>query len=543
MKLRPRFGFPFASAAIAAFLLSAVPAFGQETTGGLQGLVSIKSDKSPLPGVSVEAVHVPTGTRFMSVTTASGRFTILNVRVGGPYTVTAKIAGFKSETLKDIDIALGEKRDVAFELELEARAETVSVTAEAEPLISPTRMGSAQSVSNAEIKALPTIRRQFQDFARTSPYVNVAASDPTQTNISVSGKNNRYNTIQIDGAVNNDLFGLASTGTPGGLTDTQPISLDTIQEIQVAVSPYDIKQSGFTGGAINAITRSGTNEFHGSVYGSTPERELHRKRRPAGQRRRDRQADRFFQLGPVRRARRRADPQRQALLFRERREEQALGPDQRVRRRLDDQRLQQPGERRRIQGHPDQQVRLQPRRARRLQHAHELRPPARQARLQRHERPPALVPLQLRRLPQRRQRRPQLHHLHLRDGRVHDHRQDELGRAAGQQRLRRRVVQPGPRRLPDDPGRPRGSGPVPVRVRLQHPEFGLHGQRNVFPRRRDRAVVRGELAQPGHPRGHRRLHAHQGRPHDHDRDPQRVLQVREPLHPGRLRDVFLQQPR
>ncbi len=115
--------------------------------------------------------------------------------------------------------------------------------------------------------------RRSAGSSRTSPRrartSTSRPSDPTQTNISVGGKNNRYNTIQIDGAVNNDLFGLSSTGTPGGQTDTQPISLDTIQELQVAISPYDVKQGGFTGGAINAITRSGTNEFHGSVYGSS----------------------------------------------------------------------------------------------------------------------------------------------------------------------------------------------------------------------------------------------------------------------------------
>jgi hypothetical protein len=247
----------------------ATAAMGQETTGGIQGVVTEKSDKAPVPGVTVEAVHLPTGTRYTAVTSSSGRFSILNVRVGGPYMVTAKIAGFKTETLKDISVALGERRYLTFELEVQAVTESVTVTAEAEPLISPNRMGSSQAISSDEIKALPTIRRQFQDFARTNPYVNVAAYDTTQTNISVSGKNNRYNSIQIDGAVNNDLFGLAATGTPGGQTDTQPISLETIQELQVAVSPYDIKQGGFTGGAINMITRSGSNDFHASAYGFT----------------------------------------------------------------------------------------------------------------------------------------------------------------------------------------------------------------------------------------------------------------------------------
>jgi hypothetical protein len=246
----------------------ATTAMGQETSGGLQGLVTMKSDKSPLPGASVEAVHVPTGTRYAAVTTAGGRFNILNVRVGGPYEVTVRLSGFKTQAQKGIEIGLGEKRNLGFELDLEGVQQAVEVTAQEIPLINPDRMGSTQAVSEAEIKALPTIRRQFQDFVRTSPYVNVQPSDSTQTTISIAGMNNRYNTIQIDGAVNNDLFGLAATGTPGGQTDTQPISLDTIQEIQVAISPYDIKQGGFTGGAINAITRSGTNDFHGSVYGS-----------------------------------------------------------------------------------------------------------------------------------------------------------------------------------------------------------------------------------------------------------------------------------
>ncbi len=268
MQDRPKSPGVLIALAVVCALGVATAAMGQETAGGLQGLVTMKSDKSPLPGVTVEALHVPTGTHYTAVTGANGRFNILNVRVGGPYAVSAKLSGFKTPTQNGIEIGLGEKRNLTFEMDLEGVQETVAVTAESMPLISPDRMGSSQSVSDAEIKSLPTIRRQFQDFARVSPYVNVAAFDSTQTQISISGKNNRYNTIQIDGAVNNDLFGLAATGTPGGQTDTQPISLDTIQEIQVAVSPYDVKQGGFTGGAINAVTRSGSNDFHGSVYGS-----------------------------------------------------------------------------------------------------------------------------------------------------------------------------------------------------------------------------------------------------------------------------------
>ena len=255
--------------AIACALGTATIAVAQETTGRIVGTVSMKTDQSMLPGVSVEALHVPTGTRYTAVTAANGRYSFLNVRVGGPYTVTAQISGFRPSSQKDINIALGESRQLNFALDLESVSESIVVTAENTPLITPDRMGSGSALPEDTIKSLPTIARQFQDFARTNPYVNVSLNDEAGSSMSVSGKNNRYNTIQIDGAVNNDLFGLGTYGSPGSQTYTQPISLDAIQELQVVVSPYDIKQGGFTGGAINAITRSGSNIWSASVYGST----------------------------------------------------------------------------------------------------------------------------------------------------------------------------------------------------------------------------------------------------------------------------------
>ncbi len=249
-------------------LAAATTGVAQETTGRLIGSVTLQSDQSALPGVSVEALHVPTGTRYTAVTAANGRFSILNVRVGGPYTVSARISGFRPATQQGIEVGLGETRQLGFVLELESVTEAVVVTAEQSPLISPDRMGSTSALPEEQIRSLPTVRRQIQDFARVNPYVSIDTGDGNGTRLSVAGKNNRYNTIQIDGAVNNDLFGLADTGTPGGQADTQPISLDAIQELQVVVSPFDVKQGGFTGGGINVITRGGTNDFHGSLYGS-----------------------------------------------------------------------------------------------------------------------------------------------------------------------------------------------------------------------------------------------------------------------------------
>ncbi len=124
-------------------------------------------------------------------------------------------------------------------------------------------------ISRETIQALPTIQRSISDFARTSPFVNATSFGNSATGgvgLSIAGRNNRYNNMRIDGAVNNDLFGLAATGTPGGQTGTQPISLDALSEIQIVVAPYDVRQGGFSGGGINAVTRSGSDTLSGTAY-------------------------------------------------------------------------------------------------------------------------------------------------------------------------------------------------------------------------------------------------------------------------------------
>jgi outer membrane receptor for ferrienterochelin and colicin len=249
-------------------LLAIAPlTFAQTTTGNLAGTVTA-ADGSALPGVTVEAVHVPTGTRYDTVSGSNGRYTIPNVRVGGPYRVSATLEGFKTSENTNVTVNLGNTTEVPVKLQLSSVSETIEVRAEADSVINPNRTGATSEVSAEQIQSLPTVNRSLQDFARTNPYFRVDPTDQTSTRINVAGRNNRYNSIQIDGAVNNDLFGLADTGTPGGQTDAQPISLDAIQELQLIVSPYDVRQGGFTGGGINAITRSGTNELQGSIFGS-----------------------------------------------------------------------------------------------------------------------------------------------------------------------------------------------------------------------------------------------------------------------------------
>jgi len=259
---------------LTAVVLAIAPlAQAQVTTGTIAGAVSA-SDGSALPGVTVEAIHVPTGTRYDAVSGANGRYIIPNVRVGGPYRVSATLEGFRPVAVENLQVGLGTTAEVALTLQLAAVSEAITVTAEADAIINPNRNGAASEVSSEQIETLPTVNRSLQDFARTNPYFVVDAEDISSTRVNVAGRNNRYNQIQIDGAVNNDLFGLADTGTPGGSTDAQPISIDAIQELQLVVSPYDVRQGGFTGGGINAVTRSGTNDWAGSVYASQRSPEL-----------------------------------------------------------------------------------------------------------------------------------------------------------------------------------------------------------------------------------------------------------------------------
>ncbi|HSP15694.1 MAG TPA: carboxypeptidase regulatory-like domain-containing protein [Thermoanaerobaculia bacterium] len=244
-----------------------LPLHAQVTTGTITGVV-VGADGSALPGVTIDAAHIPTGTHYTTVTGPNGRFTIPNARVGGPYTVTANLEGFKPNTSDFVQVRLGESSEVPITLQLAAVTEAITVTAQVDPIINPGHTGATSSVSTKQIEQLPTVNRQIQDFARTNPYFSIRASDPSATEMTVAGRNNRYNNIQIDGAVNNDLFGLAATGTPGGQANTPPISIDAIQQLQLVVSPYDVRQGGFTGGGINAVTRSGGNALSGSVYGT-----------------------------------------------------------------------------------------------------------------------------------------------------------------------------------------------------------------------------------------------------------------------------------
>lgn len=230
------------------------------TTAAMNGVI-VDSKGDPLPGANIIAVHLPSGTEYGTTSRVDGRYNLNGLRTGGPYKVTVSFVGYKPQVFEGQVLQLGQNAKVDYTLYEEAvELGDVTVVGEKNSILSSGRTGAEQNVTAKDIELVPTVSRSFQEFAKLSPQFSGNSS-------SVASRNNRYNNIQIDGTQYNDLFGLGATGTPGGQTNTNPISLDAIQEFQVVVAPFDVRYGGFTGGGINAITRSGTNKFSGSIFG------------------------------------------------------------------------------------------------------------------------------------------------------------------------------------------------------------------------------------------------------------------------------------
>ncbi|OZC04777.1 TonB-dependent receptor [Rubricoccus marinus] len=238
------------------------PAFAQGTTSAAMSGTITDANGDPIPGANVVAVHEPSGTRYGGATRIDGQYNLRGLRVGGPYTVTATFVGYTDVTQTGIQTTLGQSLTLDFVLREDiGELGSIEVTAEEDAVLSASRTGARTVIGREEIDQTPTISRSLADIARLTPQAGGGSSDQT----TVAGRNNRYNNIQIDGATLNDVFGLSGTGAPGGQAGAQPISLDAIEAFNVDIAPYDVRYSGFTGGLINAITRSGTNEFSGSV--------------------------------------------------------------------------------------------------------------------------------------------------------------------------------------------------------------------------------------------------------------------------------------
>ncbi len=222
----------------------------QVTTSSLAG--SVRDDQEALIGASVLAVHEPSGTQYGTSVTTNGTFSINNMRVGGPYKVTISFVGYSPKVYGDIVLRLGEAYvlNVVMDAGQTALSEVI-VTASAG--VDADKTGASMNISNKQIQAMPTISRSITDMTRLTPQSNER---------SFAGRDGRYNNVQIDGANFNNGFGLNDDPLPGG----GGLSIDAIEEIQVNIAPFDVRQGGFTGAGINAVTRSGTNQFVGSAY-------------------------------------------------------------------------------------------------------------------------------------------------------------------------------------------------------------------------------------------------------------------------------------
>lgn len=240
---------------------AALPAQGV-TSGAVRGSV-VDESSQPVAGVTVILVGAQSGQRYQTVSQASGRYYIANVQVG-PYALEARAIGYRP-VRQNLVVTLNLATDATLRM-LAATVELSAIDVRAEretPLLSASRTGPATAVSDSLISRLPTLNRSFTDFLQTVPQVTGSGAG-----VSVAGGTARSNNIQIDGAVSNDLFALNSTdGVPGGRANARLISVDAIREFQVQIAPYDVRFGGFTGGLLNAVTRSGTNRFSGSLFG------------------------------------------------------------------------------------------------------------------------------------------------------------------------------------------------------------------------------------------------------------------------------------
>jgi hypothetical protein len=242
------------------FLLCSSALFSQVTTATLSGIV--KDPKgNPLPAASVLIEYPDAGIRQVLATKGDGRFTVPNLRVGGPYKVTITFVNYQQSVTDDVFLQLGQDNSIEIQLqEKAAELEKITITGRS-TIFDNKKTGASLNISGRQIRALPTISRSADDYLRLTPSASF-----TYNGLSFAGRNGQYNNFSLDGAVFNNPFGLDAP-TPGGQTNAQPISLDAIDQIQVNIAPYDVTQAGFTGAGVNTVTKSGNNNFSGTVYG------------------------------------------------------------------------------------------------------------------------------------------------------------------------------------------------------------------------------------------------------------------------------------
>jgi outer membrane receptor for ferrienterochelin and colicin len=230
------------------------------TTSSISGHVEDK-ELGDLIGVNVRATHIPTGSVYGTITDFSGNFRIVNMKIGGPYKVELSYVGYQTVNIANIYLQLGEQWKQNFNLSQDdVLIEGIEIVAQVG--FAGQSTGASSQISEEDVLYMPSVDRELDDLVRLTPQVKESFGE----GISIAGMNNRFNAIYIDGAVNNDVFGLSPSGTNGGQTGISPISPEIIDQIQVVISPFDVSYGGFAGGGINVVTKSGTNNLFGSAY-------------------------------------------------------------------------------------------------------------------------------------------------------------------------------------------------------------------------------------------------------------------------------------
>jgi carboxypeptidase family protein len=236
----------------------------QVTTGGISGQV-VDSTGAPVAEATVEVVNSETGLRRTVSVNQRGNYTVLGLTPGGPYRVTIRAIGHSPAIRDGVRVPLSQTvRHDATLARQAVEVEELVVVADAGADFAPSRQGTQTTISDTLLRRLPTLDRDFTDFVKLTPQVQVREGEG---GITAAGQNNRFNTVQVDGATVNDRFGLGRTGQAGGQADGRSVGLEAVKEYQVLLSPYDVRQGNFTGALINAVTKSGTNRFSGSIFG------------------------------------------------------------------------------------------------------------------------------------------------------------------------------------------------------------------------------------------------------------------------------------
>lgn len=235
------------------------------TSSSMSGKLTDENGEA-LVGANITAIHGPTGTFYGNSTDLDGFYRISNMRTGGPYKVTISYTGYEDVVKDNIYLQLGQSLRLSEQLsQTSVELDEISIVANRSDVFDGNRTGAETFIGEDQIAILPTVSRSIGDFARITPQATITEGNDGFS-ISLNGVNNRYNAIYIDGAVNNDVFGLAGSGTNGGQTGVSPFSVDAIEQFQISLAPFDVRTGGFAGGAINAVTRSGSNNMEGSVY-------------------------------------------------------------------------------------------------------------------------------------------------------------------------------------------------------------------------------------------------------------------------------------